>query len=745
MARRAPPEATLAALRLLFPLLDQRLLHATALDSADLAEAELFVRTEVLAAKPACPAPPPSPPRAAPDLSPGDAAQDQRCYAQTAAPGLDGAANCPGASSSFANSPGLLGQDLLNAPVVLQQPAVQPENLSLPDAIAVVAGGSHIETSSQLQKACISTAGSSTSQADEDERASCCISSGELSYEPDLAGLRLEFQHAALKESTKSSQVEATSCMGSFQAPDVQPLVCLSSRFPNNVNGLADLIEESTSMKNDLRLHMLVVQDLCSAAQASEEAARIAHDEADRAGSTIKAQADEMLEVFPSASKELDSRTADVAAEHAILEAAASGLRARVEDIQRQGDATLQYLIEVLPLPVLAVLCLSAIRKVKAGLTERVEDAARRQLEAQVLQARREEDAHKQLAAVRMDMREVNEKLKLLKEQAQSNAEIREFLAKQSTAVDLLQTEMTTVLEEACELNKQLTAMSCQGSLGNTVPFPLKPLQHIVTSPIVAEPSVQSAITTRTMAAPPTKPPARFTSADELDHSRSGLQRARSDTLHACALHDCANLDDARSAASDVTPREEASCVGGPPPLLSVFMGQKEPPIGGSNTFAALDMALAESIQPPALASVPHLEEQSSAGTRKAGVEDEVTGADATKLIQALLPRIGPTRESISTVTDFSKMSYSPEYDGCEQRMALFADDTSAFDPGTAQIFREFTNSGPLQSVWNENEDGWELVPKLAGFEKQSGLATANTSATVSTSSCSSGGSARGS
>eukprot|EP00850_Spirogloea_muscicola_P023818 SM000391S15183 [mRNA] locus=s391:52646:56666:+ [translate_table: standard] len=721
MARRAPPEATLAALRLLFPSLDPRLLHATALDSADLADAELFVRTEVLAAKPASPAPPPSPPRAAPDLSPGDAAQDERWNTQTAAPGLDGAANCPGASSSSANLPGLLGQDLLIAPMVLQQSAVQSENLSLPDAITAVAGSFHIETSSQSQEACISMAGSGTLQADEDERASCCSPSGEHSYEPDLAGLRLEIQHAALKESTKSSQVEATSCMGSFQAPDVHiSPVCLSARFPHTVNGLADLIEETTSMKNDLRVHMLATQDLCSAAQASEEAARIAHDEADKAGSTIRAQADEMLEVFPSASKELDTLTAHVAGEHAVLEAAASGLRARVGDIQRQGDATLQYLMEV-----------------KAGLTERVEDAARRQLEAQELQARREEDAHKQLAAVRMDMREVNEKLRLLKEQAQSNAEIREFLAKQSTAVDLLQREMTTVLEDACQLNEQLTAMSCEGSLVDTLPLPRKPLQHTVTSPTVAEPSVQSAVPTRTMAAHPTEPPLRFTSAANLDPSRSGQIRAGSDS--SC---DHAKLDDTRSAASDVTPRPDASCTGGPP-SYPVFMRQKEPPTGGSDTFAALDVAIAESLQPPALASVPPLEEQSSAGTRKAGEEDEVTGADATKLIQALLPRIGPRRDSISTVTDFSRMSYSPKYDGCEERMALFAGDTSDFDPGTAQIFREFTNSGPLQSVCNENEDGWELVPELAGLEKQSGLATTNTSATMSTSSCSSGGSAR--
>eukprot|EP00850_Spirogloea_muscicola_P023581 SM000369S13627 [mRNA] locus=s369:433:1761:- [translate_table: standard] len=227
------------------------------------------------------------------------------------------------------------------------------------------------------------------------------------------------------------------------------------------------------------------------------------------------------------------------------------------------------------------------------------------------------------------------------------------------------------------------------------------------------------------MAAHPTEPPLRFTLEAILYPSSSGRTRAESDSP---CNH--AELDNTRSAASDVIPRPDASRAGGPPPPYPVFMRQKEPPIGGSNTFAALDVACAESLQLPALASLAPLEEQSSAGTVKAGIEDEVTGADATKLIQALLPRIGPIRDSVSTVTDFSRMNYSPEY-GCEERMALFAGDTLDFDPGTAQIFREFNSCGPLQSVCNENEDGWELVPELAGMEKQSGLATTNTSATL--------------
>lgn len=203
------------------------------------------------------------------------------------------------------------------------------------------------------------------------------------------------------------------------------------------INLLQDLIENSKTHKDDIFSAMESVVGLIKEVEFQEKAAEQAKEDAAMGGLKILEKVEELKKMLKHAKEANDMHAGEVYGEKSILATEVKELQTRLLGLSDEKDRSLSILDEMRT-------------TLEARLA--VAEEERRKAEQEIFE--KEETARGALAEQEVIMDKVVQESKLLQQEAEENAKLRDFLMEKGRVVDILQGEISVIIQDVKSLKE---------------------------------------------------------------------------------------------------------------------------------------------------------------------------------------------------------------------------------------------------------------------------------------------------
>ncbi|GFP82010.1 hypothetical protein PHJA_000344300 [Phtheirospermum japonicum] len=265
--------------------------------------------------------------------------------------------------------------------------------------------------------------------------------------------------HVGDVEELEKSLSNMSSIVGTeYESSTLNASMSQSSQIPN-MEALEEIIVDAGNNKKTLFSAMESVISMMRKVELREQAAEQAKLEVAKVGADMLAELKTLKQSLQQAEESNSRHAGDVYGEKAILATELRELQSRVLSLSDERDKSLTVLDEMRQ--TLEVRLAAAENEIKSAEQEKLE---------------KEKAAMKALADHELIMEEVVQDSKLLKQQAEENAKLQEFLTDRGRVVDMLQGEIAVICKDVRLLKE---------SFDDNVPFS-KSLSSSQTSFILA-------------------------------------------------------------------------------------------------------------------------------------------------------------------------------------------------------------------------------------------------------------------
>ncbi|XP_058195993.1 uncharacterized protein LOC131312330 isoform X1 [Rhododendron vialii] len=194
---------------------------------------------------------------------------------------------------------------------------------------------------------------------------------------------------------------------------------------------LEDIIEDARNNKKTLFLAMESVISLMREVELQEKAAEQAKEEAARGGFDILLRVGDLKQMLQHAKEANNMHAGEVFGEKAILATEARELQSRLLSLADERDKSLAILDDM-----------------RRNIEERLEAAETERKVAEEEKKEKEASARIALAEQQLIMEKVVEESKILKQEAEENSKLQEFLMDRGRFVDVLQGEISVICQD---------------------------------------------------------------------------------------------------------------------------------------------------------------------------------------------------------------------------------------------------------------------------------------------------------
>ncbi|XP_015088166.1 rab11 family-interacting protein 3 isoform X3 [Solanum pennellii] len=322
--------------------------------------------------------------------------------------------------------------------VVLHDTFEGTENSSSDDSTALVHKRIHEEVSSQDNE----DMKDPESQVVPLSAQTLCGSEDSIEFvvAPDVHNFELEKTEISLHQKEKTELSDSIDATSSEDLAGVI-LVTKEESMPNSVvtasgqicsiDLLEDMMTEAKSNKKTLFLAVESIICLMRDVELQEEAAEQAKLEAAKGGLDMLERVEDLKEMLQHAKEANDMHAGEVYGEKSILATEVKELQSRLLGLADERDKSLAVLDEMRQ--TLEVRMAAAAKEIKAAEQERLE---------------KKEVARKALADQEIIMEKVVQEANVLKQEAEENAKLRDFLVDRGRVVDTLQGEISVICQD---------------------------------------------------------------------------------------------------------------------------------------------------------------------------------------------------------------------------------------------------------------------------------------------------------
>ncbi|XP_050237677.1 uncharacterized protein LOC126687241 isoform X1 [Mercurialis annua] len=248
------------------------------------------------------------------------------------------------------------------------------------------------------------------------------------SHEPCLDSTNLEMENSAVERTPNTAEVDFHP---EFSGTPTTSSENLKFNQEIKIDFLDDIVEAAKNNKKTLFLAVDSIMNMMRQVELKEKAVEEAKEEASCAGLDILAKVDELKQMLSHAKETNDMHAGEVYGERAILATEVRELQARLLNLADERDKALAIIDEM-----------------GRSLEERLAAAeeSRKAAEKQKL----EQEAAARVALVEQEtiMDKVVQQSKILQEEADENAKLREFLMDRGRVVDTLQGEISVICQD---------------------------------------------------------------------------------------------------------------------------------------------------------------------------------------------------------------------------------------------------------------------------------------------------------
>lgn len=322
--------------------------------------------------------------------------------------------------------------------VVLHDTFEGTENSSSDDSTALVHKRIHEEVSSQDNQ----DMKDPESQVVPLSARTLCGSEDSIEFvvAPDVHNFELEKTEISLHQKEKTELSDSVDATSSEDLAGVI-LVTKEESMPNSVvtasgqicsiDLLEDMMTEAKSNKKTLFLAVESIICLMRDVELQEEAAEQAKLEAAKGGLDMLERVEDLKGMLQHAKEANDMHAGEVYGEKSILATEVKELQSRLLGLADERDKSLAVLDEMRQ--TLEVRMAAAAKEIKAAEQERLE---------------KKEVARKALADQEIIMEKVVQEANVLKQEAEENAKLRDFLVDRGRVVDTLQGEISVICQD---------------------------------------------------------------------------------------------------------------------------------------------------------------------------------------------------------------------------------------------------------------------------------------------------------
>lgn len=253
-------------------------------------------------------------------------------------------------------------------------------------------------------------------------------SSVQLEETPDMHGSNLDESELSLSTDTATSGKNISNILGTEDESTLNATMSSQIRITDVIE---EVIADARNNKKTLFLEMESVINLMKQVEVKEEAAKQAKTEAATGGMDLLNQVEELKRMLQHAKETNDMHAGEVYGEKAILATELRELQSRVRSLSDERDVSLAILDEMRQ--TLEVRLSTAMNEIKSAELKKLE---------------KEEVARKSLAEQELIMEKVVEESKILRQQAEDNAKLEEFLLDRGRVVDTLQGEIAVICQD---------------------------------------------------------------------------------------------------------------------------------------------------------------------------------------------------------------------------------------------------------------------------------------------------------
>ncbi|CAI9774352.1 unnamed protein product [Fraxinus pennsylvanica] len=255
-------------------------------------------------------------------------------------------------------------------------------------------------------------------------------SSAHLVVVSDMQNTNLE-QSEIMQLSDDASKVEATSEMVDIEEEYTLNTMVSQSAQMCSIDFLEEIISDARNNKKTMFSVMESVISLMKEVELKEKDAEQAKEAAAKGGFDILSRAEDLKKMLQHAKEANDMHAGEVYGEKAILATELRELQSRVISLSDERDKSLAILDEIHQ--TLELRLAVAENERKSAEQERLE---------------KEKSALKALADQELIMEKVVQESNILKQEAEENAKLREFLVDRGHVVDMLQGEIAVICQD---------------------------------------------------------------------------------------------------------------------------------------------------------------------------------------------------------------------------------------------------------------------------------------------------------
>ncbi|KAK4441693.1 hypothetical protein Salat_0504200 [Sesamum alatum] len=247
---------------------------------------------------------------------------------------------------------------------------------------------------------------------------------------PDIHASNLQELDASFSNTTAFKMEPNSNIIGTQDESTLNASVSQSSII-HNTDGLEEIIADARNNKKTLFSAMQSVIGLMREVERKEQAAEQAKVEAAVGGADILAEVEDLKQTVQRMKEANGMHAGEVYGEKAILTTELRELQSRVLCLSDERDKSLAVLDEMHQ--TLEVRLAAAENEIKSMEQEKME---------------KEKAARKALAEQELIMETVVQESKILKQQAEDNAKLQEFLVDRGRVVDVLQGEIAVICQD---------------------------------------------------------------------------------------------------------------------------------------------------------------------------------------------------------------------------------------------------------------------------------------------------------
>ncbi|XP_010652134.1 uncharacterized protein LOC100264786 isoform X3 [Vitis vinifera] len=235
----------------------------------------------------------------------------------------------------------------------------------------------------------------------------------------------VSFDHDAKQEDAFDIEM-----VGDVVEPVLNTIVTQSGHICST-DFLEEMIEDAKNNKKTLFSSMDSVMNIMREVELQEKAAQQAREEAARGGLEILTRVEELKEMLQHAKEANGMHAGEVYGEKAILATEARELQSRLLSLSDERDKSLKILDEM-----------------RHALEARLAAAEEDIKAAEQVKFEKEESARKALAEQEAIMEKVVQESMMLKQEAEENSKLQEFLMDRGHIVDMLQGEISVICQD---------------------------------------------------------------------------------------------------------------------------------------------------------------------------------------------------------------------------------------------------------------------------------------------------------